>query len=149
MTTAQRSTSTGPAAQRRFKDVTVGEELTPVSFPITVYRLVMAAGASRDFNSIHHNTEYAQSTGAREMYANTTFLLGMWERAVRDWIGPAGTIHSITGFRMRSFNYAGDTTTVTGKVVGLDGTMIRIELASSNSSGITVGPGIVTVSLPA
>jgi acyl dehydratase len=145
MTTAEPATA---AAQRRLKDVAVGDELAPVSFPITVYRLVMAAGANRDFNSIHHNTEYAQSTGAREMYANTTFLLGMWERAVREWIGPAGRIHSISGFRMRSFNYAGDTTTVTGKVTGIDGTTIRIEMTSSNSAGVTVGPGTVTVSLP-
>jgi acyl dehydratase len=145
MTTAKRTAS---AVQRHFKDVAVGDELTPVSFPITVYRLVMAAGASRDFNSIHHNTEYAQSTGAREMYANTTFLLGMWERAVREWIGPAGKIHSISGFRMRSFNYVGDTTTVTGTVIGIDGSTIRIEVTSSNSTGITVGPGVVTVSLP-
>jgi hypothetical protein len=82
------------------------------------------------------------------MYANTSFLLGMWERAVRDWIGPAGKIHSITGFRMRSFNYVGDTTIVTGKVVEIEGTKIRIEMVSSNSAGVTVGPGIVTVSLP-
>lgn len=134
--------------QRRLADVAVGDEISPVSFPITVYRLVMEAGANRDFNSIHHNTEYAQATGAREMYANTTFLLGMWERAVRDWIGAAGRIHSITGFRMRSFNYAGDTTTVTGTVIGIDGTMIRLQVTSSNSAGITVGPGTVTVSLP-
>jgi acyl dehydratase len=134
--------------QRHLADVNVGDELSPVSFPITVYRLVMEAGANRDFNSIHHNTEYAQATGAREMYANTLFLLGMWERTVRDWIGPAGKIHSIAGFRMRSFNYAGDTTTVTGKVIGIDDTMIRIEVTSGNSTGVTVGPGIVTVSLP-
>ena len=145
MTTAKPATS---AAQQRLKDVAVGDELTPVSFPITVYRLVMEAGANRDFNSIHHNTEYAQATGAREMYANTTFLLGMWERAVRDWIGPAGKIHSISGFRMRSFNYPGDTTTVTGKVIGIDGTTIRIQMTSNNSAGVTVGPGTVTVSLP-
>ena len=145
MTTADRAAS---GDQRTLSDVKVGDELAPVSFPITVYRLVMEAGANRDFNSIHHNTEYARSTGAREMYANTTFLLGMWERAIRDWIGPAGKIHSITGFRMRSFNYAGDTTTVTGKVTGIDGAMIRIEITSQNSTGVTVGPGTVTVSLP-
>jgi acyl dehydratase len=145
------TTTSGQAtapAQRHLSDVSVGEELIPVSFPITVYRLVMEAGANRDFNSIHHNSEYAQATGAGEMYANTLFLLGMWERAVRDWIGPAGKIHSITGFRMRSFNYVGDTTTVTGKVTGIDGSTIRLEVASKNSAGITVGPGIVTVSLP-
>jgi acyl dehydratase len=145
MTTIKQATS---PVQRRLTDVKAGDELTPVSFPITVYRLVMEAGANRDFNSIHHNTEYAQATGAREMYANTSFLLGMWERAVREWIGPAGKIHSITGFRMRSFNYAGDTTTVTGKVTEIDSTTIRIEMTSSNSAGITVGPGILTASLP-
>jgi acyl dehydratase len=135
--------------QRRLGDVSVGDELNPVRFPVTVYRLVMEAGANRDFNSIHHNTEYAQSTGAREMYANTFFLLGMWERAVRNWIGPAGTIVSVTGFRMRAFNYAGDTTTVTGTVTGIDGTLVSLEITSSNSGGVTVGPGTVTVTLPA
>lgn len=134
--------------QRHLGDVSVGQELTPVTFPITVYRLVMEAAANRDFNSIHHNTQYAQATGAGEMYANTLFLLGMWERAVRDWIGPAGKMHSITGFRMRSFNYVGDTTTVTGKVLEIENGSIRIEMLSSNSEGVTVGPGIVTVSLP-
>ncbi|HYZ57116.1 MAG TPA: acyl dehydratase [Streptosporangiaceae bacterium] len=148
MTATSTSEQATTTAQRRHGDVSVGDELAPVSFPLTVYRLVMEAGANRDFNSIHHNSEYAQATGAREMYANTSFLLGMWERAVRDWIGPAGKIHSIAGFRMRSFNYVGDTTTVTGKVVGIDDTMIRIEVTSSNSDGVTVGPGIVTVSLP-
>jgi acyl dehydratase len=145
------TTTSGQAvtpAQRHLGDVSVGAELVPVSFPITVYRLVMEAGANRDFNSIHHNSEYAQATGAGDMYANTLFLLGMWERAVRDWIGAAGKIHAITGFRMRSFNYVGDTTVVTGKVAGIDGALIRIEMASSNSGGVTVGPGIVTVSLP-
>ena len=145
--TATSGQATAPP-QRHLSDVSVGEELAPVSFPVTVYRLVMEAGANRDFNSIHHNSEYAQATGAREMYANTLFLLGMWERAVRDWIGPAGKIHCVTGFRMRAFNYAGDTTTVTGKVAGIDGSRIRLEVTSSNSAGVTVGPGIVTVSLP-
>lgn len=137
-------------AQRHIEDVRIGDGLAPVEFPITVYRLVMAAGANRDFNSIHHNTEYARSTGAREMYANTSFLLGMWERVVRDYIGPAGTIRGITGFRMRAFNHAGDTTTVAGEVTGVDersGT-VTLRLWSADSTGITVGPGQVVAGLP-
>jgi acyl dehydratase len=144
---------TGPSTvQRRLGDVRVGDEIVPVAFPITVYRLVMEAGANRDFNSIHHNTEYARSTGAREMYANTSFLLGMWERAIRDWIGPAGTLRSIRGFRMRSFNYVGDTTTVLGRVVAVDRDgdppTVTLEVHSENSTGVTVGPGTVRVTLP-
>lgn len=137
---------------RYFEDVQVGEELPILEMPLNVYRLVMAAGATRDFNAIHHNTEYAKSTGAKEMYANSGFLLGMWERCVRDWMGEAGRIRSINGFAMKSFNYVGDTTRVIGRVseaVIVDGdATITIELRSENSHGITVGPGSVTVILP-
>jgi hypothetical protein len=142
--------SGGPGVKRTMADVHLGEQVAPVAFPLTLYRLVMEAGANRDFNSIHHNTEYARSTGAREMYANNTFLAGMWERAVRDWIGPAGTIRSIRGLRMRSFNYVGDTTVVRGHVSAVDTGLGEVTLAvrSENSSGLTVGPGSVVVGLP-
>jgi acyl dehydratase len=137
---------------RFFEDVTVGEQLPAVEYPLTVYRLVMAAGANRDFNSIHHNSEYARSTGAAEMYANTSFLMSAWERCVRDWMGLAGTIRGIRDFRMRSFNYAGDTLRVLGEVrdtriedgVGVVDVAVRCE----NGAGVSVGPGTVTITLP-
>lgn len=137
---------------RYFEDVTVGDVLPSVAYPLTVYRMVMAAGATRDFNSIHHNTEYAQSTGAKEMYANTSFLLGTWERCVRNWIGLAGTIRSIRGFRMRAFNYVGDTVrvaaTVTATRVENGVGVVEITIWGENSSGVSVGPGTVEVTLP-
>jgi acyl dehydratase len=144
--------SAPPAPHQRVAgEVAVGDELTAVEFPITVYRLVMVAGANRDFNSIHHNTEYARVTGADEMYANTLFLLGMWERAVRDWIGDAGQITAIRGFRMRSFNYAGTTTTVRGRVLSAadsEAGALTLEVWSENNGEVSVGPGQVDVVLP-
>ena len=139
--------------QRSFSDVVVGEELPSVEFPLTVYRLVVAAGGNRDFNSIHHNTAYAQATGAPEMYASTFFLMGMWERLVRDYIGPAGTILSIRDFRMRKFNLAGRTVQVRGRVrdARLDGDrgVVTLEVESVVDGQVTVGPGTVEVTLPA
>ena len=141
-----------PDGQRYLEDVRPGEEIPAVAFPLTVYRLVMAAGGNRDFNSIHHNGEYARSTGAPDMYASSAFLLGTWERAVRDWIGCAGTIRSIRGFRMRQFNVVGDTMRVLGHVVSAgraDGTgLVTLELRSETSAGVTVGPGRVEATLP-
>lgn len=138
--------------QRYWEDVVEGEALTPVEFPLSVYRLVVAAGANRDFNAIHHNSEFAKSTGASEMYANTLFLQGMWERAVRDHIGLDGRIHKLTGFRMGSFNTVGDTVTVRGEVTRKwreDGrNLIEIKMWSENSKGISVGPGAMVASLP-
>ena len=136
--------------QRTWDDVVVGEALAPVAFPLSVYRLVMAAGANRDFNSIHHNTEYARATGAPEMYANTLFLMGMWERAVRDWMGPAGRFVTVRGFRMVRFNTAGRTTTVRGQVTAVDtgSGLVTLSMRCEDLDGVTVGPGEVAVRLP-
>ncbi|MNR40526.1 hypothetical protein D3C85_1588230 [compost metagenome] len=129
-----------------------GDTLKPLAFPLTVYRLVVAAGANRDFNAIHHNSEYAKASGAPEIYANTLFLQGMWERSVRDYIGLAGTIHMLSGFRMNSFNCVGDTVTVHGKVKRKwredDRHLLEITLWSTNSQGVSVGPGAMVVGLP-
>lgn len=143
--------------QRRWSDVAAGEALPSLRFPLTVYRMVMAAGANRDFNAIHHNTEHAQSTGAPEMYANVMFLQGMWERTVREYIGVAGVLHAIRGFRMKSFNTAGDTVLVQGRVERkwIDETAdeahrhrLDLRMWSENRRGVSVGPGLVVVSLP-
>jgi acyl dehydratase len=140
------------SVQRRWEDITPGDRLPPVAFPLSLYRLVMAAGATRDFNSIHHNREYARSTGAPDAYANTMFLMGMWERAVREFIGLAGELRAFTGFRMRAFNPVGETVTVHGRVERTwlqDGAgLAHIELWSQTSTEITVGPGAALVALP-
>src|SRR5881227_1841227 len=136
-------------AMRSAQDVSVGEELPAVGFPLTVYRLVMEAGANRDFNSIHHNTEYARATGAPDMYANTLFLMGMWERCVRDWAGPGARILSLKGFRMGRFNVVGSTTTVKGVVtaVDVDSADVAVRMTCEDADGITVGPGQIVVRL--
>jgi acyl dehydratase len=145
-------TTAAPTTSRFFDDVVVGEDLPVSVYPLTVYRLVMAAGSNRDFNSIHHNTEWAQSMGAAEMYANTSFLLTAWERCVRDWIGVDGTLRAIRKFRMKSFNCAGDTMRVVAQVSATrveDGVgVVEIAIRCETDSGVTVGPGVVEVTLP-
>ncbi|WP_310962504.1 hotdog family protein [Nocardioides terrisoli] len=146
------SLETSEGARLRFADVQPGDEVPAVAFPLSVYRLVMAAGSTRDFNSIHHNTEAAQASGAPEMYANTFMLLGMWERAVREYVGMTATIRSISGFRMKKFNIVGDTTYVGGRVLSKTTTkgvgVVHLEISAWNSLGVTVGPGTVVVEVP-
>jgi len=147
--------------QRHWSDVREGDALAPVAFPLTVYRLVMAAGANRDFNAIHHNTAHAQSTGAPEMYANVMLLQGMWERTAREYIGTAGVLLAIRGFRMKAFNTAGDTVTVHGRIRrkwieeaekgATDPARrhrVEIEMWSDNGRGVSVGPGAIVAGLP-
>jgi acyl dehydratase len=138
--------------QRTWEDVAVGEELLSLAFPLSVFRLIVAAAGTRDFNAIHHNSRYAQATGAPEMYACAMFLEGMWERVVREYIGLAGTIQRIDGFRMRVFNTVGDTVVVKGTVkekrLDRDIGLVDIEVRSENAQGVSLGPGVVTVTLP-
>ena len=138
--------------QRCWEDLAAGQAVPPVLFPLSVYRLVVAAGANRDFNSIHHNSEWARASGAPDMYANVVFLQGMWERCVRQFIGVSGRIRQLAGFRMGSFNTVGDVVTVHGEVARVwaegDAGLAELRLWSRNRHGISVGPGTVTVSLP-
>jgi acyl dehydratase len=140
------------SAQRYWDDVAEGDDVPPVEFPLTVYRLVVEAGGNRDFNAIHHNSEVARASGAPEMYANTGFLLGMWERAIREFAGLDGSVRRITGFRMRRFNVVGQTVVVRGRVLGKrredNASLVELELWSEVDGEVTVGPGTVTVVLP-
>jgi len=129
-----------------------GEILNPMSYPLTVYRLVMAAGANRDFNAIHHNSEYAQATGAPDIYANTLLLQGMWEKFVRHHVGASARILHLRNFKMRSFNCPGDVVVVKGRVLRkwrkLEEGFLEFEVWSENKHGVSVGPGSVVVSVP-
>ena len=102
--------------QLSFEEVEIGKEIPPVSIPITLQRLVMEAGANRDFSPIHYDGEIAQATGAPDAYANTFFILAMFERSLREWAGLRGTIRKIGPFRMKMFNCVDDVMTYKGKV---------------------------------
>jgi acyl dehydratase len=137
---------------RRWSEVVEGQPVDPVAFPLSLYRLVVEAGANRDFNPIHHNRDWARSQGAPDVYANSVFLLGMWERAAREFIGVEGTIRSMSGFRMRAFNVADDTVVVRGVVrharVDGDAGVLAMEMWSENARGVSVGPGLVVAEMP-
>ena len=100
--------------------IETGEALPPVSIPITLQRLVMEAGANRDLSLIHHDTRVAKATGAPDAFANTFFLMGMFERLVREWAGPKARIRKIGPLRMMIFNAVGDTIEFKGVVESVD-----------------------------
>ncbi len=70
----------------------VGEYLPEISIPITLQRLVMEAGANRDFSLMHHDGSVARTAGASDAFVNTFFLMGMFERQVREWAGTAARL---------------------------------------------------------
>ena len=104
----------------RLSDIAAGAELPAIAIPITLQRLVMEAGANRDLSLIHHDTKVARATGAPDAFANTFFLMGMFERLMREWAGPAARIRKIGPLRMMIFNAVGDTVYFKGTVESVD-----------------------------
>ncbi|NIS88587.1 MAG: acyl dehydratase [Woeseiaceae bacterium] len=135
---------------RGMDSIAVGDEIGPISIPITLQRLVMEAGANRDFSLIHHDADVARATGAPDAYMNTFFIAGMFERLLREWMGYRGVINSITNLRMKVFNTVGDTVTFSGTVSALDNDSrtVVIEMRSATGNGETV-TAEATITLPA
>jgi hypothetical protein len=138
--------------QRYYEDVSVGDAVDPVTFHLTVQRLVYEAGGNRDFSAIHHNDEIARAGRAPAMYANNGFIQGMWERTYREFFGVDGWIQKVGPFRMRIFNIVGEPTVVRGKVARKwqqgGKSFVELEMWSENPKGTSVGPGPVIGTLP-
>ena len=115
----------------------VGDTLPEISIPITLHRLVMEAGANRDLSMIHHDTKIAQATGAPDAYANTFFLMGMFERQLREFIGVTGRIKKIGPMQMKTFNCVGDVLVVKGTITAIAEDKILIEQTIESDRGVT------------
>ncbi len=129
-------------------DVVVGAEIPEIFMPITLQRLVMEAGSNRDLSLIHHDREVAQSTGATDAYMNTFFIIGLFERMLREWMGTRGRLKKIGSLQMKSFNVVGDVVYCRGKVTGKqdDGT-VSLDIWMENEERVTV-TAVAEVVLP-
>ncbi len=133
-----------------WEDVREGEDIPPVTFNLTIQRLVMSASAIRDYATHHHNTAMGQADGAPDMHASADSCLAMWERVITDWIGGAGRVKEVT-FRIIAFSAAGDAVTVSGKVAkrwqekGLN--LVELDMKSEHARGMTM-QGVAIVALP-
>ena len=131
-----------------FEDVSIGTKIPTISIPLDLNRMVMEAGANRDFSSIHHNSIVAKATGAPDAYMNSFFIMGLIERMLREWMGLHGKIKKIGPFRMVMFNCVGDLVTYKGEVVDkseVDGEgIVSLDISSQTAKGTTVtGKAIV------
>jgi len=133
-----------------WEDVNEGDELPPVDFNLTIQRMVMSAGANRDFATIHHNTTAGKGAGAPDMFLNNVSTLMLWERVISDWTGLYGRVKKV-GFRIMHFHAAGDIINVHGTVAkkwqeqGLN--LVEIEM-KSETPRMLGQVGTVVVALP-
>jgi acyl dehydratase len=71
----------------RFDDVQEGDAAPEFSHELTRTDLVRYAGASGDFNPMHHDEVQAQAAGLRSVFGHGMFTMGMLGKALTDYVG--------------------------------------------------------------
>ena len=74
------------------KDVKVGDALPSLSVDVTATTVVLGAMASRDWRPMHHDRDFAQNQGVKDIFLNTPNQAVWFERFVTDWTGPYGRV---------------------------------------------------------
>jgi acyl dehydratase len=75
-------------------DVSVGDELPPLSVRVTRADLVRYAGASGDFNPIHWSDRVAGGVGLPGVIAHGMLTMALAGRVVTEWVGDPGAVFS-------------------------------------------------------
>ena len=101
------------------KDVKVGDELESLSVDVTATTVVTGALASRDWRPMHHDKDFAQNQGVKNIFMNTPNQAAWFERYLTDWTGPKGRLGKIQ-FRMKDSVFPGDTMVFRGSVESVE-----------------------------
>src|SRR5262245_65837494 len=74
-------------ANLKYDDVSVGDAGPILSHELTRTDLVRYAGASGDFNPMHHDEVAAQAAGLPSVFGHGMFSMGLLGRALTDYVG--------------------------------------------------------------
>lgn len=134
-----------------FEDVNPGDEV-PVFVVKNLTRtdIVKYAGASGDFNPIHHDETFAKSAGYPTVFAHGMLSAGFLSKCVTDFVGrPNLRLYRVS---FRSQVWPGDTLTCGGKVTRKfeekGEKRIEGELAVTNQKGEVTVQGTFIAALP-
>jgi acyl dehydratase len=117
---------------------------------LTRTQIVQYAGASGDFNPIHHDEPFARGAGYPTVFAHGMLTMGLTAKLLTDWLGD-GVLRSY-GVRFVRQVWPGDTLTARGRVVALEdrdgGCLASLEVTTVNQQGEVVVAGTATAWLP-
>jgi acyl dehydratase len=81
----------------RYGDVNVGDTAPVIDHELTRTDLVMYAGASGDFNPMHHDEVAAHAAGLPSVFGHGMFTAGLLATAVTNYVG----VGNLRSYRVR------------------------------------------------
>jgi acyl dehydratase len=133
-----------------FEDVNEGDQAPAVSHELTRTDLVMYAGASGDYNPMHHDEIRAQQAGLPSVFGHGMFSMGLLGRAITDWVG-AGNLRTYK-VRFTKQTWPGErlvsTITVKAKRKENGDSLVDLDVSLANEAGEVKVAGEAVAALP-
>jgi acyl dehydratase len=130
-----------------YDDLDVGAQAPPLVVEnLTRTNFVRYAGASGDFNPMHHDDTIATQVGNPSVFGHGMLTAGLMARVVKDWLGP----EAMRRFQVRFAKqvWPGDTITFSAKVSAKradgDEHLVDLECVATNQDGVEVLTGTAT-----
>jgi acyl dehydratase len=133
-----------------FEDVTEGDEAPELSHVLTRTDLVAYAGASADFNPMHHDEVKAVAAGQPSVFGHGMFSMGLLGTAVTDYVG----IGNVRRFQVRFAKQTWPDENLTSKIVVTakrkegDDHLVDLDVRLANGDGEEKVVGQATAVLP-
>jgi acyl dehydratase len=123
---------------KRFEDIQIGDEITPLVKEIGMARMMAYGAATWDFIRLHYDADYARDLGFEAPFVDGQMMGGFLTQHVQDWAGPGAFLRKLA-FRNRVMAYPGDSLTCHGVVTDVssteEGGMVECDLWMENQRG--------------
>jgi acyl dehydratase len=137
-------------AKRYYEDVNEGDEAPVLRHTLERTDLVRYAGASGDYNPMHHDEVKAQAAGQPSVFGHGMFSMGLLGTALTDFLG----VGNLTRYQVRFSRqtWPGEQLStrivVVGKRVEGGRHLVDVECILSNENGEEKVSGVATAELP-
>ena len=125
----------------------VGENLTSLEVEISHNQIIRYAGASGDFNPIHHNVEFAKSVGLESTIAHGMFVMAQISKLCSSWVEQSKV--SSFGVKFKNMTKMGEVIVCTGKIKRKEDHSRKVVIAveAKNVEGEVKASGDIVVTL--
>jgi acyl dehydratase len=132
-----------------------GESIGALEMKLTPTQMVLQVSGSQDWNRVHHDPEFARSSGHASIFCNTGWTQGLMCRLVTDHIGDQPWWLASLDFRMTGMNVPDDDVMVFGAITdrhvdseGIEVQTIAVEVANGRVGTTTTGTAVVRCAFP-
>jgi len=118
--------------------INVGETITQMDVNVTTTLIVAGAIASRDYMPVHHDRDFANSQGSKDIFLNILTTNGLCVKFLHDWAGPEAMVKKLS-IRLGVPAYPNDPMRFEGSVTNkssADGQgLVEVTFKGTNSLG--------------